>query len=233
MSAIFRVINEPTSVLGGIVERALGKAINSYRDLPDMCISTVGFSGYKSRYFINNLTRTIPSPRYLQAGLWKGSMFCSAIGGVLGITAVGIDNFSYQPDRAELDMNIRMVKYSSSTVEILERDFNGASLDSRGPFNIFLYDGGRGVDPATILPTVINSMDSSFVFIVQDWDHAYGGGDSPLNAGVLSSITALGLTTQYYTDLQTGGFYESGGNNASDVYYTDWHNGLGIFVLSK
>jgi len=232
MSAIFRVTNQP-SALGSLVENALSRAINSYRDLPDVCISTVGYSGYKTRYFINNLMRTVMTPKYLQVGLWKGSMFCSAIGGIPGVTAVGIDNFSFQPDRAELDMNIRMVKYSSSTVEIIERDFNGVSLDSRGPFNVMLYDGGRGVDPSTILPTVINSMDSSFVFIVQDWDHAYGGGDSPLNAGVLDSITSLGLTTQYYTDLQTGGFYESGGNNASDVYYTDWHNGLGIFVLSK
>jgi hypothetical protein len=76
-------------------------------------------------------------------------------------------------------------------------------------------------------------MDSSFVFIVQDWDHAYGGGASPLNAGVLTSITDLGLTTQYYTDVQSGGYYESVGNAPSDVYYTDWHNGLGIFVLGK
>ena len=232
MSAIFRVTNQP-SALGSLVETALSKAINSYRDLPDMCISTVGFSGYKSRYFINNLTRTVPSPRYLQVGLWKGSMFCSAIGGVLGITAVGIDNFSYQPARDELDMNIRMVKYSSSTVDVLDQDFSSVNFSGRGPFNVFVYDGGRGIAPDSILPKVIDAMDSSFVFIVQDWDHAYGGGDSPLNAGVLSSITALGLTTQYYTDLQTGGFYESGGNNASDVYYTDWHNGLGIFVLSK
>lgn len=232
MSAIFRVTNQP-SALGSLVETALSKAINSYRDLPDMCISTVGFSGYKSRYFINNLTRTVPSPRYLQVGLWKGSMFCSAIGGVLGITALGIDNFSHQPARDELDMNIRMVKYSSSTVDVLDQDFSSVNFSGRGPFNVFVYDGGRGIAPDSILPKVIDAMDSSFVFIVQDWDHAYGGGDSPLNAGVLSSITALGLTTQYYTDLQTGGFYESGGNNASDVYYTDWHNGLGIFVLSK
>ena len=232
MSAIFRVINEPSS-LGVIVETALGKAINSYRDLPDVCIGTVGFSGYKSRYFVNNLTRTIPSPRYLQVGLWKGSMFCSAIGYVDGIKAVGIDNFSYGSVREELDLNISRSRGSSSTVEILERDFNGVSLAGRGPFNIFLYDGGRGVAPSTILPTVIDSMDSSFVLIVQDWDHAYGGGSSPINAGILNSITDLGLTTQYYTNLQTGGFYESGGNNSSDVLFTDWHNGLGIFVLSK
>jgi hypothetical protein len=160
-------------------------------------------------------------------------MFCSAIGYVEGIKAVGIDNFSYSSVREELDINISRSRGGGSTVEILERDFNGVSLAGRGPFNIFLYDGGRGIDSATILPSVIDAMDKEFVLIVQDWDHAYGGGDSPLNAGILSSITALGLTTQYYTDLQTGGFYESGGNNASDVYYTDWHNGLGIFVLSK
>jgi len=232
MSAIFRVANQP-SALGGIVENALSRAINSYRDLPDVCISTVGYSGYKTRYFINNLMRTVMMPKYLQVGLWKGSMFCSAIGGIPGVTAVGVDNFSFQPNRAELDMNIRMVKYSSTTVEIIERDFNGVSLDGRGPFNVMLYDGGRGIAPETILPTVIDAMDSSFVFIVQDWDHAYGGGASPLNAGVLSSIADLGLTTQYYTNVQSGGYYESVGNASSDVYYTDWHNGLGIFVLSK
>ena len=232
MSAIFRVANQP-SALSTSVDYALSRAINSYRDLPDVCISTVGYSGYKTRYFINNLMRTVMMPKYLQVGLWKGSMFCSAIGGIPGVTAVGIDNFSFLPDRAELDMNIRMVKYSSSTVEIIERDFNGVSLDGRGPFNVMLYDGGRGIAPATILPTVIDSMDSSFVFIVQDWDHAYGGGASPLNAGVLTSITDLGLTTQYYTDVQSGGYYESVGNAPSDVYYTDWHNGLGIFVLGK
>jgi len=232
MSAIFRVTNQP-SALSTSVDYALSRAINSYRDLPDVCISTVGYSGYKTRYFINNLMRTVMTPKYLQVGLWKGSMFCSAIGGIPGVTAVGIDNFSLEPDRAALDMNIRMVKYSSTTVEIIERDFNGVSLDGRGPFNVMLYDGGRGIAPATILPTVIDAMDSSFVFVVQDWDHAYGGGDSPLNAGVLSSIADLGLTTQYYTNVQSGGYYESVGNASSDVYYTDWHNGLGIFVLTK
>ena len=232
MSAIFRVVNQP-SALGNIVENALGKAINSYRDLPDVCISTVGFSGYKTRYFINNLMRAIPSPKYLQVGLWKGSMFCSAIGYISGITAVGIDNFSYGSVREELDLNISRSRGSNSTVEILERDFSGVTLSGRGPFDVFLYDGGRGIDANTILPTVIDSMASSFVLVVQDWDHAYGGGASPLNAGILNSIERLGLTTDYYTNAQTGGYYESGGNNSSDVLFTDWHNGLGIFVLTK
>ena len=232
MSAIFRITNQP-SVLSNSVDYALSRAINSYRDLPDVCISTVGYSGYKSRYFINNLMRALMAPKYLEVGLWKGSMFTSAIGGVLGVTALGIDNFSFQPDRDALDMNIRMVKYSSTTVEILDQDFSTVNFSGRGPFNVFVYDGGRGIAPDTILPTVIDAMDSSFVFVVQDWDHAYGGGSSPLNAGILSSISDLGLTTLYYTDVQSGGFYESGGNNSSDVLFTDWHNGLGIFVLTK
>jgi len=232
MSAIFRVTNE-SSALSTSVDYALSRAINSYRELPDACISVVGYSGYKTRYFINNLMRKIIAPKYLQVGLWKGSMFCSAIGGVPGITALGIDNFSLSPDRDALDSNISLVKYSSTTVDVLDQDFSTVNFSGRGPFNVMVYDGGRGIAPDSILPTVIDAMDSSFVFVVQDWDHAYGGGSSPLNAGVLSSIADLGLTTQYYTDVQSGGYYESGGNNSSDVYYTDWHNGLGIFVLTK
>jgi hypothetical protein len=232
MSAIFRITNQP-SVLSNSVDYALSRAINSYRELPDACISVAGYSGYKSRYFINNLMRTIMAPKYLEVGLWKGSMFSSAIGGVPGVTALGIDNFSFQPDRDALDATISQVKTSSSTVEILDQDFSSVNFSGRGPFNVFVYDGGRGIASSLVLPTVIDAMASSFVLVVQDWDHAYGGGSSPINAGILSSITDLGLTTVYYTDVQSGGYYESGGNNSSDVLFTDWHNGLGIFVLSK
>jgi len=233
MSAIFRPINQGGE-LAAKVDYALGRAINCYRDLPDLCTGMVGYSGYKTRYVINNLMRTMNSPQYVELGTWQGSTLCSAIGGVEAVTALGIDNFSLVSGSKELlEQNVRAVKRSSATVEILDADVSLVEFSGRGPFNVAMYDCGRAVDHSQVFANMVTGMSNEFVLFVQDWDHSYGGGSSPLNSAILSTIEQLGLVTEYYTNVQSGGYYESGGNNSSDVLFTDWHNGLGIFVLSK
>jgi hypothetical protein len=234
MSAINRYTYGQHS-LTSLVENSLSLAINCYRSLSDTSIGMIGLSGYKYRYFINNLTKQLVNPCYLEVGVMAGSSFSSAIDSVYGIEALGIDRYSLGAGSlAEAQAHAASVATDSSTVNIIDNDFLSVNFTGRGPFNVYLYDCGRAQgNYVSSLVHAGSALADDLVFIAGDWDYCYGGVDSELNTGIRSSIAQAGYNIAYHVDIQSGGFYESEGMPSSDVESTPWQNGYGIFVLTR
>jgi hypothetical protein len=233
MSAIYRHTYGEHS-LNSQVESSLSLAINSYRSLSDTSIGMDGMSGYKYRYFINNLMKQLTNPKYLEVGVMGGCSLSSAIDGVNGVTAVGIDNYGSNIELLEQAKSaVAVVATSDSSVSILNKDFLNVDFSKLGQFNVYLYDVGRQqANYELSLVQARSALADELVFIVGDWDHAYGGADSELNTGIRASIVQAGYNIQYHVNIQSGGYYESVGN-ASNISMIPWQNGYGIFVLTK
>jgi hypothetical protein len=234
MSAIYRQ-TYGDHYLNAIVENSLNRAINCYRTLSDTSIGMNGMSGYKYRYFINNVMKQLTTPKYLEVGVMAGSSLCSAIDGVNGVEALGIDNFSLSSCTvSQVEDAVAQVATSDSSVTILDKDFSSVNFTGRGPFNVYLYDIGRQqANYELSLVQARSALANELIFIVGDWDHNYGGVDSELNTGIRASIQQAGYNIQYHVNVQSGGYYESVGNPTSEENSTPWQNGYGIFVLSK
>jgi hypothetical protein len=234
MSAIYRHTYGEHNLISQ-VESSLSLAINCYRSLSDTCIGMSGMSGYKYRYFINNVMKRLVNPRYLEVGVMAGSSLCSAIDGVYGVEALGIDRYSLGNSSLEqAEANVASVITDSSSVSIIDRDFLSVNFTGRGPFNVYLYDCGRAQgNYESCLVHAESALADDLLFIVGDWDHCYGGVDSELNTGVRASIAQAGYNICYHVDVQTGSFYETIGSPSSEVESTPWQNGYGIFVLSR
>jgi len=234
MSAIYRQTYGEHE-LNAIVEQSLNLAINCYRSLSDDSIGMSGMSGYKYRYFINNLMKQLTAPKYLEVGVMAGSSLTSAVDAVYGVEALGIDNFSTSTSTvSQVQAAVAQVALSTSTVKVIDQDFLTVDFTGRGPFNVYLYDIGRQQTNYELSVVKASAaLANELVLIVGDWDHAYGGGDSELNAGVRASILQAGYTVKYHVNIQSGGFYESTGNPSSEVSSTPWQNGYGIFVLTR
>jgi hypothetical protein len=234
MSAIYRQ-TYGEHIYNSIVEHSLNQAVNCYRSLSDASIGMSGMSGYKYRYFVNNVMKQLTAPKYLEVGVMAGSSITSAVDGVYGVEALGIDNFSTSTSTvSQVEAAVAAVTLSGSTVSIMDKDFLTVNFAGRGPFNVYLYDIGR--EQSNYELSVVQAsaaLADDLIFIVGDWDHAYGGGDSELNAGIRASIVQAGYTIKYHVDVQSGGYYESTGNPSSEVASTPWQNGYGIFVLSR
>lgn len=234
MSAIYRY-TYGQHILNSRVESSLSLAINCYRSLSDTSIGMNGMSGYKYRYFINNVMKQLANPRYLEVGVMAGSSLSSAIDGVYGVEALGIDRYSLGAGSLQdAETNVQSVATDPSSVVILDKDFLSVNFTGRGPFNVYLYDCGRGQGGyESCLVHAQSALADDLLFIVGDWDHAYGGVDSELNIGIRLGIAQAGYNIAYHVDVQTGSFYEAGGMPSSEVESTAWQNGYGIFVLTR
>jgi hypothetical protein len=235
MSVIYRHTYGEHS-LNSLVENSLNLAANCYRSLSDTCIGMDGMSGYKYRFFVNNLMKQLTNPKYLEVGVMGGSSLCSAIDGVYnGVTAVGIDNYGSNIELFEQAKSAvaAVATTSNISVSILNKDFLNVDFSKLGLFNVYLYDvGRRQANYELSLVQARSALANDLVFIVGDWDHAYGGMDSELNTGIRASIVQAGYNIQYHVNIQSGGYYESVGN-ASNISVIPWQNGYGIFVLTK
>jgi len=234
MSAIYRHTYGQHS-LTSLVESSLSLAVNCYRSLSDTSIGMNGMSGYKYRYFINNLMKQLTRPKYLEVGVMAGSSLSSAIDNVYDVEAMGIDRYSLTSSSlAQAQANAASVATATSTVNIVDNDFLSVNFTGLGPFNVYLYDCGRSQGGyESCLVHAQAALADDLLFIAGDWDHAYGGVDSELNTGIRTSIAQAGYNICYHVDIQTGSYYETEGAPSSEVDSTAWQNGYGIFVLSR
>jgi len=234
MSAIYRYTYGVHS-LTNLVEHNLSLAINCYRSLSDTSIGMDGMSGYKYRYFVNNVMKQLVNPRYLEVGVMAGSSFCSAIDSVYAVEALGLDRYSLGAGSlVQAQANAASVATATSSVVILDKDFLSVDFTGLGPFNVYLYDCGRAQgNYDSSLVHAGSALADDLLFIVGDWDHCYGGVDSELNLGIRSSIEQAGYNIAYHVNIQSGGFYEDLGRPSSDIESTPWQNGYGVFVLTR
>jgi hypothetical protein len=187
-----------------------------------------GMSGAMTRHFYNNLL-SMPDARYLEVGTWKGSSVCSAMcGNKAGVVCV--DNWAlFNGPKDEFLHNFHRAR-GTNHASFVEGDCFAPATVSRiralqPSFNIYLYDGCHKKESHfKALTSLIDLMDQTFIFVVDDWNWSY------VRQGTYLAIKALRLRILHkheilltrndqHTDLPTA--------------KATWWNGIVAFVLAK
>jgi hypothetical protein len=206
------------------VRLAFERAMASDGKLTDAILDLPGMSGRKFRLFINNLVECLPTPRYLEVGLWQGSTFCSAIFGN-EVTAVGIDNWSQFGDgKTAFLRNLSRFK-GNADVRILNSDYRDVDFDRLGKFNVYFFDGPQSeqdLSDGVRLPEP--ALDDEFVLVVDDWNW------EPVRRGAWQGIGTSGYQLDFAVEIRT-----MHDNKHAPIYgsKSSWHNGYLIAALRK
>lgn len=208
------------------VHRCIINASNYASKLNYEILSMEGMSGFMTRHFYNNLLEHPEGARYLEIGTWKGSSVCSAMYKNKA-NVVCIDNFSeFSGPKAEFLENFEKYK-GENNARFVEGDCFEIDPSTLGEkFNIYVYDGAHEYeDHYKALTHYISCLDDTFIFVVDDWNW------KKVRDGTLDAIRDLNLKVRFRKEIRltpddSHTPYEAGGR------FT-WHNGIGVFVLSK
>ena len=195
-----------------------------------------GMSGRNQRHFFNNLC-SMEDARYLEIGLHSGSTFCSAMYGNKMKKCLGIDNWSQfitnRDSKGAIRRSHRLFKNNfkkfkgENCASFMEANCWEVNPLDLGNFNIYFYDGEHQYESQFKgLDYFLPCLDKEFVFVVDDWnDNANYG----VKEGTLDAISKNNLKTIYKKEI----FTEMGNRPSKGGWRSKWHNGIGIFVLSK
>lgn len=194
-----------------------------------------GFSGDTFRHLLNNLGSLV-GVRYLEVGTFNGSSLFAFVEGneaTIG-RAVAIDNWdqsnlSYLIGTAQDVRNDVMSALQShgfdSFISVIERncwDVSAAEVVSKlgGKAHIYFYDAGHSVvDQYVALPHFLSALEDTFILIVDDWSW------TSVKRGTYSALRSMPVEIISELSINTVVCYPE--------FNTQWHNGVGIFVLQK
>ncbi len=207
------------------VRQAMQLAMAGEGKLSRDILAMQGMSGRKYRLFINNLLEALPSPRYLEIGVWAGSTLCSAIW-QNRLHATAIDNWSeFGGPKAQFEANLARFRTPGAEVRFLESDFRSVNFAELGRHSVFLFDGPHDPkDQFDGIATAMPALDDRFILIVDDWNWP-----GP-RLGTMRALRELRLRPRYALEIRTTLDDTPGlavGANS------DWHNGYFIAVLEK
>lgn len=214
------------SVYGPSIEKAFFKALALDHRLPDWIVQTVGMSGKKYRYFINNLIHQIARPRYLEIGSWAGSTAISAIF-ENNLDALCIDNWSqFGGPRNEFMQNIQMAKGDKCNFSFIEDDFRSVNFNELNfQANVYLFDGPHTErDQYDGIRYALPSLQPEFVLVVDDFNWP------DVRNGTKRAITDCHLTVEASIEIRT-----TIDNTHPKIHGapSDWHNGYFIASIKK
>ncbi len=179
-----------------------------------------GMTGTKTRHFYNNLL-DISGACYLEIGSWKGSSACSAM---FENTAevFCIDNWSeFQLPCHEFFSNLNKYKGNNNCRFLCEDSFE-VDIKELPKFNIYLYDGNHSQEShKKALTHYIDTMDDTFIFIVDDWNW------QQVKDGTQEGIQELGLKVLWEKTIEC----EYG--DEKQEFTKTWWNGMWAAVLQK
>jgi hypothetical protein len=194
---------------------------------PDI-LALPGMSGKLTRHLYNNLL-AMPDARYLEIGTWKGSSVCSAMCGNQA-AVVCVDNWAlFDGPKDEFMSNFHRAR-GSNHASFVEGDcFEDATIREIrkrvGSFNIYLYDGCHKRESHTkALTRLIGLMDSTFIFVVDDWNWSY------VRQGTYDAIKALGLRIVHRNEII---LTRNDQHTELNLAAATWWNGICVFVLAK
>lgn len=208
-----------------LVDAALDRALALEGKLSERVLQMEGMSGRNYRTFINNLIGTLPDARYLEIGSWAGSTACSAIDGNR-VKAVCIDNWAEFGGPKELfHQNVQACLSDRVDFQFIESDFRIVDYSTIGTFNIYLFDGPHEQqDQYDGVALVQAALDSTFIFIVDDWNHP------PVRTGTFAALEQVGLHVLYSVEIRTT---QNDSHPQIARQQSDWHNGYFISVIEK
>lgn len=178
-----------------------------------------GMSGIYFKHFLNNLLSDLYIKNYLEIGVWKGS---TSIAGLYSndhkLNYYLIDNFcSFGGPKQEFENNFQ--KFLNKPSKIIDSDcFNidpkNYNIDN---IDVYFFDGPHEeADQYNALKHYYDSLNKSFIFIVDDWNWEM------VRKGTLNAIKELNLKIHE----QIEHFTETPNKNT-------WWNGYSFFVLEK
>jgi hypothetical protein len=202
------------------LERCFQNAEQGISKLPPEILEMDGMTGTKTRHFYNNLL-DIEDARYLEIGTWKGSSACSAMYKNKA-KVVCIDNWSeFEGPHLECFTNLNKFKGDNHCDFICDDAFQ-VDVSELFKFNLYLYDGDHSKEAHRLALThYIDTMDSTFIFVVDDWNW------EQVRDGTRRAIDELGLKVLWDQEklcLYTGPTGES---------TKTWWNGMWAAVLQK
>lgn len=205
-----------------IIERCLNDAINDVSLIPEYSLQIPGMSGVTYRRFINNYARAIANPRYLEIGSYTGSTLCATIGGIDGMEALAVDDFSYGGSSHEVcRQNVEAVKGAGANVSVINQKFEDFDFAAHGKFNIYMYDADHTEeDQRLAISRCVPALDEICLIIVDDWnDH---GETTHVKIGSYAGFADTNLEILYKFEVETG---------VNPPFPSPWHNGYGIFLV--
>jgi len=190
---------------------------------PDIVLSIDGMSGAKYKRFTNRLLSKEAVKSYLEIGVWKGSTAIAALFGNTGrLKYTLVDNWSeFGGPRQEFADNWK--KFIGSEPSLIDRDCFSINPIDHGvsEIDVYFYDGAHDENSQYLaLKHYYESMNHSFVFLVDDWDWP------AVKTGTDRAISDLRLNVVYRQEFR--GEFRGGPFDADN-----WWNGCGIFVLEK
>lgn len=159
------------------VNKSIIDADNFKSKLPDSVSKRYGFSSQKVRHLLNNLC-SFGGAKYLNAGLFRGSSFWSAIFNN-SLIATGIDTFSF-PDankEVENDFYKNLSEVISLEEKTVDRQINIITQDCftvqlKEKYNVYFYDADHTLNGQYKALTYFNEyLEDKFIFIVDDFDN--------------------------------------------------------------
>ena len=205
------------------IEKSLENAEKNISKITNDIINIKGMSGIKTRHFYNNLLN-IEDARYLEIGTWKGSSVCSAMYGNKA-TVICIDNWSeFGGPKQEFIQNFTKFK-GENKAYFIENDCFNVDIKKLPKFNIYMYDGNHTNESHyKALIHYYNSLDDTFIFIVDDWNW------KDVREGTINSIKKLNLKVLYEKEIRLT-WDES--VTPEPALSQTWWNGIYIAILQK
>lgn len=205
------------------VEKSLEDAENYKSKITDEIINLVGYTGYKTRHFYNNIVN-IEDARYLEIGSWKGSSICSVMCNNKA-KVVCIDNWSeFGGPKEEFLINFEKFKGENDALFIEADSFN-LDISTLPKFNIYMYDGCHTFDDQSMALTYYyDCLDDIFIFIVDDWNWQF------IRDGTQDGIEKCNLKVLYQKEIRLT--WDDSHTPESEAK-TNWWNGMSVFILQK
>ena len=204
------------------IDQLLTEIENGQHTLPIEIEQLDGMSGTLYRRFINKLVSELTNINYLEIGCWKGS---TAIPAMYNNTDKVknhyiIDNWSeFGGPKEEFENNFKKFIKIEPNLFNMDCFADPPSKYKIKKIDLYFYDGCHSVEAQeNALLHYIDSMNKTFIFIVDDYNWEQS------STGTENSIKKLNLKIEYKKIILT--------DNCNDFKHT-WHNGVGIYVLSK
>ncbi|HAI37092.1 MAG TPA: hypothetical protein DCM40_02610 [Maribacter sp.] len=208
-------------------------------DMSKFILNMFGMSGKKWRHFLNNLAG-IENVRYAEVGAHTGSTLCSALYKNKDIKHIStLDNWSQFADEKTREVLIQNVSATANMsgfsqedlerIKMFEGDFNTFDYTEISPIDIYFFDGPH--DEESQYQGIVKAFDSfadTSIILVDDWN--WGGPKK----GTLRALKDLSLDVNYQCEIFTyPETYDSKTGALNRFQFSDWHNGVSIFVVTK
>lgn len=202
----------------------ISDAIHNKSHIDTTILDILGMSTNKVRHVLNNISYNLVKSNtereietnYLEVGCFQGSTLCSSINNTNIKNAHVFENFSEfcsAQDRTILLENIAKFK-GNSNVNLIEADFFAWNGENVKNADIYMYDGNHSAQAHYLqLSKAKNYLSNESIIVIDDWHSTIFTVKEPTFQG----IRDFGYTTHFFCELPM----------------TEFHQGLGIFVVSK